>query len=109
MLEAAGILGADASDPLCNKFIADMIDSQSEVVAFIRGLAPLRDQAQQLSAYLQTANAAGQLAPLGENVNGILQFFEALDLYPYYEKSFAPVSEPMVVPAQKRGGRVVTV
>ena len=79
MLEAAGILGADASDPLCNKFIADMIDSQSEVVAFIRGLAPLRDQAQQLSAYLQTANAAGQLAPLGENVNGILQFFEALD------------------------------
>jgi hypothetical protein len=79
MLEAAGVLGADAADPLCNRFIFEMIEGQSEVVSFVRSLAPLRAQAQQLSAYLHTANAEGKLSQLGESVTGILNFFGALD------------------------------
>jgi hypothetical protein len=79
MLQAAGVMGANAADPLCKKFIADMIDGQSELVAFVRSLAPLRAQTQQLSAYLQSAHTEGKLSQLGESVTGILNFFGALD------------------------------
>jgi hypothetical protein len=85
MLEEAGVMGADASDPLCNKFIADLIDCQSELVAFVRGLDEMRTTAHQLSEFFKSASTAGKLVPLGDAVPKILLFFEALngklDLY----------------------------
>jgi hypothetical protein len=79
MLASAGILGAEPDDPLCNRFISEMIDCQADIVLFLRSLAPLRSTAQQLAVYLQDANTKGHLANLGEAAAALQKFIMDLD------------------------------
>jgi hypothetical protein len=79
MVASAGILGVEPDHPLCNRFISEMIDCQSEIVAFLRSLAPLRIKAQQLAVFLQEAHANGSLAHLGEAASALQSFVADLD------------------------------
>jgi hypothetical protein len=77
MLQSAGVMGADLSDPQCNRFISELAETQSDVALFVQRLVPLHAEAQHWHAVFKQASENGLLAPLGDTAL-MLQFFDTL-------------------------------
>ena len=101
MLEESGLIGADTEDLSCSKFITDLVECQSDVVAFVKTLPELHQRVKSFGEQLTAAAQAGHLDAFGaEPTQHLIQLFQelvkGLDVYaacPYLASVQAPLDQ----------------